>query len=66
MKEYPPMRAIKVTFSNGEIMTTEMAYYLTDKEMLDYYAIGRSFNCGSYSDTKEDDIHHVIKAEILR
>lgn len=56
------LRAIRVTFDNGEVIETSMASGLTDEEMLDYFAIGTEFNIGSVS----DKMAKVIKVEILR
>lgn len=56
------MRAIKVTYSNGEEVSTSMASHLTDKEMLDYFAIGKWFNLGGVT----DDMQQVVKREILK
>lgn len=55
------MRAIKVTYSNGDVVSTSMAKHLTDKEMLDYFSIGKWFNIGSVS----DDMQQVTNREIL-
>lgn len=56
------LRVIKVTYSNGEVITTSMAAHLTDKEMLDYFAIGKTFNIG----TVHDRLAVVTKREILK
>lgn len=56
------MRAIKVYYSNGDTISTSMAAHLTDKEMQDYFAVGKWFNIGSV----EDNMQQVIKTEILK
>jgi len=56
------LRAIKVTYSNGDTISTNMAAHLTDKEMLDYFKVGRWFNLGRVS----DNMQQVTKAEILK
>jgi esterase/lipase len=40
------LRSIEVTFDDGSKLTTDMAKHLTDKEMSDYYKIGKPFNVG--------------------
>ena len=40
------LREIEVTFSDGSKLSTNMAAHLTDKEMKDYYKIGKEFNIG--------------------
>ena len=37
------LRSIRVTFSDGDVVNTNMAAHLTDKEMLEYYRIGKTF-----------------------
>lgn len=54
------MRAVKVTYSNGESITTDING--TDQEILDYFKVGKSFNLGK---GEKDDIQTVVKAEIL-
>lgn len=56
------MRVIKVYYSNGDTIVTSMAANLTDKEMQDYFAVGKRFNIG----TVTDNIQQVIKTEILK
>lgn len=54
------MRAVKVTYSNGESITTSING--TDEEILDYFKIGKPFNLGK---GEKDDVQTVTKAEIL-
>jgi uncharacterized membrane protein YgcG len=56
------MRAIKVTYSNGDTVTTSMAAHLTDEEMTDYFKVGKWFNIGSVY----DNMQQVVKAKILK
>lgn len=57
------LRSVKVTYSNGDIITTDMAAHLTDKEIKDYFKIGKVFNIGS----GEDDLLAKVKeVEILK
>lgn len=57
------MRAIKVYYSNGDAISTSMAAHLTDKEMQDYFAVGKWFNVGL---GPNDNMQQVIKTEILK
>ena len=41
------LRAVKVTFTNGDSLTTNMAAGLTNAEIKAYYKKGRVFNVGS-------------------
>lgn len=56
------MKTVKITFSNDDTITTNMNPKLTDKEIKDYYKIGRIFNIGNV----EDNLQKVIKVEILK
>lgn len=56
------LRAIKVTYSNGEVRGVNMASNLTDTEMLNHFAVGKEFNLGNV----EDDVQTVVKREILK
>lgn len=40
------LRAVKVTFTNGDSFTTSMAAGLTNAEIKAYYKKGRTFNLG--------------------
>lgn len=39
-----------VTYSNGDIIETDMAAQLTDQQIRDYFKIGRQFNVGREKD----------------
>lgn len=41
------LRSVKVTYSNGDVITTSMAANLTDQQIKDYFKIGKSFNVGN-------------------
>jgi len=56
------MRAIKVTYSNGDTICTSMAKSLTDDEMLNYFSIGKWVNLGSVG----DNMQQVTNRQILR
>ena len=56
------LRAVKVTYSNGDVVRTSMAAHLTDKEILNYFKVGKWFNICSVS----DNMQQVTKAEILK
>lgn len=43
---YPQLRAVKVSLSDGNSFTTEMAHSLTDEQILAYYKIGQKINMG--------------------
>lgn len=60
---YPPMRCIRVYYSNGDIRPTDMAAGLSDAEMLDYFRPGAWFNLGI---GPHDNMVKVIKSEIIR
>lgn len=59
---YQPFRVVKVHYSNGDSITTEMAHGLTDEQINDYFRIGRVFNVGS---GEHDVMAKVVKTEIL-
>lgn len=61
-KKYPPLRCVKVTFSDGDTITTEMNSELSDDEIRSYYRIGRVFNLGCVNDR----LVKVTNVEILR
>lgn len=61
------LRAIRVTYSDGTVIATDMAAHLTDKQVLDYFKVGKVFNLGTpFPDLQEDNEQRVIKAEILK
>ncbi len=49
-KKYPSLRVVQVTYEGGDIITTSMAAHLTNKEILDYFKVGKKFNIGSVRD----------------
>lgn len=63
MSKYPPLRVVKVTFADGDTITTSMASDLTDEDIRKYYAIGREFNLGQQV---EDNLQKVTKVDILK
>lgn len=56
------LRSIEVTYSNGDVISTAMAHGLSDDQMLDYFAIGKSFNLGRV----EDDMQTVVSRKITK
>ena len=60
------LRAVKVTFANGNTVTTSMAAHLTDDEIKNYYKIGKQFNLGSGANGVEDNMQPVTNVEILK
>lgn len=61
------LRTIRVTYSDGTVICTDMAANLTDKQMLAYFKVGKVFNLGTpFPDLQEDNEQHVIEAEILK
>ncbi len=50
MEQTKPFRVVKVTFSDGDTITTDMNPILTDDEIYAYYKIGRVFNLGVVND----------------
>lgn len=56
------LRAIEVTYSNGDVILTSMAAHLTDEQMTDYFRVGKQFNIGSAT----DNMQKVVSTKILR
>jgi len=56
------LRAIRVTYDNGDVIETSTASGLTDEEMLDYFKAGTEFNIG----VVVDKMAKVTNVEILR
>lgn len=56
------LRAIEVTYECGEVVTTSMSAHLTDREMLDYFAPGKTFNIG----VGDDKLSKVKSRKILK
>lgn len=59
MKE---LREVKVVFSNGDVIYTNMAAGLTNQEIEEYYKVGRVFNLG----TVGDNMQKVTKLQIIK
>jgi hypothetical protein len=57
------LRSVKVTYSNGDSVTTDMAANLTDEQIHDYFAIGKRFNLGDGAGG--DNVQTVTDVEIL-
>ena len=57
------LRSVKVTYDNGDEITTNMAAHLTDEDINNYFKIGKSLNIGS---SGNDLISKVKKVEILK
>jgi len=55
------MREVKVTYSNGDVIETDING--TDKEIKEYFKIGRVFNVGR---GVNDELAKVKKVEILK
>ena len=55
------LKNVKVTYSDGSVIVTNMAEYLTDKEINEYFTPGKVFNIGNVT----DNLQKVIKCEIL-
>lgn len=62
-KKYPELRSVRVTYDDGTVIPTSMAHNLSDNEILNYFAIGRTFNIG---DGPHDKLAKVKKVEILK
>ena len=56
------LKAVRVTYDNGEVIETSTASGLTDEEILEFFAIGREFNIG----VVVDKMAKVTNVEILR
>ena len=50
MGKYPELRVVQVTYEGGDVITTSMAGRLTNKEIEDYFKVGKKFNIGSVKD----------------
>lgn len=48
--KYPQLRVVQVNYQGGDVITTSMNGTLTDKEIEEYFKIGRKFNIGSVTD----------------
>ena len=58
----PPLRSVRVFYSNGNDVTTAMAAGLSDADIRAYFAIGREFNVGNGPD---DEMATVTGVNIL-
>lgn len=61
--KYKPLREVKVTYSNGEVIETSMASHLTNAEIRKYFKIGKVFNVGKGA---SDELAKVKSVKILR
>jgi len=57
------LRAVKVTYSNGKMIGTSMASNLTNRQIKNYFEIGKKFNLGNGA---KDLIVSVKKVQIVR
>ena len=57
------LRSAKITYSDGTVITTSLAGHLTDKEIHDYFKIGKAINIGS---GPNDNMQTITKCEILK
>lgn len=46
MNELKKLRSVTVEYGNGDKVNTSMASHLTDKEIKDYFKVGKKFNIG--------------------
>lgn len=56
------LRSVKITYSDGTVINTNMSAKMTDSDIRDYYKIGKTFNVGSGS---KDKMLKVKKVDIL-
>lgn len=54
------MRSAKITYSDGTVISTSLAANLTDKEINEYFKVGKAFNIGS----GKDNLQTVVSCEI--
>ena len=57
------LREVEVTFSDGNVIKTNMAAHLTDEEIKNYYKVGSEFNVGS---GPKDKMAKVKSVKILK
>lgn len=50
MGKYPELKVVQVTYEGGDVITTSMAGNLSNKEIEDYFKVGKKFNIGSVKD----------------
>jgi len=66
--EHAPLRSVKITFEDGDTVSTNMAAHLSDEEIHDYYKVGKKFNLGFRyikGEEVEDNLQAVTSVEIL-
>ncbi len=54
------LRSAKITYSDGTVINTSLAGYLTDKEIHDYFKVGKQINIGN---GPLDNLQTVVKCE---
>lgn len=54
------LRSAKITYSDGTVINTSLAGHLTNKEIKEYFKVGKSFNIGSVN----DNMQTVVNCEI--
>jgi len=64
MKRYQSLteslREVKIIFADGSSLVTSMAAHLSDKDIKDYYKVGKTFNLGSGDKDKMTKVEKVI------
>ena len=61
------LRSVRVTYTDGTVITTDMAAGLTDDQITNYFKIGKEFNLGWNTKTgEEDNLQKVTKVEMLK
>jgi len=53
------LRAVKVTYSDGSVINTNMSAKTTDQDIRDYFKIGKEFNIGTGSKDKKAKVKSV-------
>jgi hypothetical protein len=49
---YPKLRGVKVTYSDGTVISTSMAAHLTNSDIKNYFKKGKMFNVGTGGNDK--------------
>ena len=62
LNEKSKLRSVRVTYDNGDVISTSMAAHLSDKQIKDYFKKGKQFNIGSGG---KDKMAKVKDVEIL-
>ncbi len=52
---------VKVTFENNDYIETSINGQMSDEQIKDYYAIGKTFNIGNV----DDNLQKVVSCEII-